>query len=58
MSGLHEFHYRLPARAGGFRPGSHLGTSLGPGQEFAAHMRLLDNPDPRRLDLRASVRNL
>lgn len=58
MTSLHEFYYRLPARAGGFRPGSHLGTSLGHGQEFAAHMRLLDNPDPRRLDLRASLRNL
>ncbi|MFS8979148.1 MxaS protein [Cupriavidus necator] len=57
-SSPHEFHYRLPARAGGFRPGSHRGTSLGPGQEFTAHKRLLDNPDPRRLDLRASVRNL
>ncbi|KAB7631796.1 MxaS protein, partial [Verminephrobacter sp. Larva24] len=53
MSSLHEFHYRLPARAGGFRPGSHLGRSLGPGQEFATHVRLFDNPDPRRIDLRA-----
>jgi len=57
VSSLHEFHYRLPARAGGFRPGSHRGRSLGPGQEFATHMRLFDNPDPRRIDLRASLRN-
>jgi hypothetical protein len=52
------FHYRLPHRAGGQRPGSHPGTSIGVGQEFVSHARLFDRPDPRRLDLRASVRNL
>lgn len=51
-----EFHYRLPTRASGFRPGSHPGTSFGVGQEFALHARLFDHPDPRRLDLRASQR--
>ncbi len=53
-----EFHYRLPHRVGGQRPGAHPGSSLGAGQEFVAHARLFDRPDPRRLDLRASVRNL
>ncbi|AQH02904.1 MxaS protein [Burkholderia sp. KK1] len=51
-----EFHYRLPGRAKGFRPGSHPGSSFGAGQEFAMHARLFDHPDPRRLDLRASQR--
>jgi uncharacterized protein (DUF58 family) len=54
---LHEFHYRLPQRAAGQRPGSHPGSSLGAGQEFVSHMSLYDRPDPRRLDLRASVRS-
>lgn len=58
MGDVAEFHYRLPVRAGGMCPGAHRGTGLGAGQEFAAHMRLLDNPDPRRLDLRASLRNM
>ncbi len=58
MSGLREFHYRLPVRASGVRPGSHPGTSFGPGQEFAMHARLVDYPDPRRLDLRASVQSV
>lgn len=58
MSAPQEFHYRLPRRAGGWRPGSHPGSSLGTGQEFVSHMSLYDRPDPRRLDLRASVRNL
>jgi uncharacterized protein (DUF58 family) len=58
MGELRAFHYRLPHRAAGQRPGSHPGTSLGVGQEFVSHARLFDRPDPRRLDLRASVRNL
>ena len=53
-----EFHYRLPGRIGGQRPGSHPGSSLGAGQEFVAHRSLYDHPDPRRLDLRASLRTL
>jgi hypothetical protein len=58
MARPQEFHYRLPGRAVGWRPGSHRGVSLGMGQEFASHQRLLDWPDPRRLDLRASLRDL
>ena len=53
-----EFHYRLPRRFGGWRPGSHPGLSLGAGQEFVSHASLHDRPDPRRLDLRASLRHL
>ena len=56
MNGTAEFHYRLPTRAGGARPGSHPGASFGFGQQFAMHGRLFDYPDPRRLDLRASLR--
>ncbi|MEC5404582.1 VWA domain-containing protein [Paraburkholderia sp. MPAMCS5] len=56
MNAIAEFHYRLPMRSSGLRPGSHPGSSFGFGQEFAMHGRLFDYPDPRRLDLRASVR--
>jgi uncharacterized protein (DUF58 family) len=58
MSAVQEFHYRLRGRVGGRRIGSHPGSSLGAGQEFAAHLNLYDLPDPRRLDLRASLRNV
>lgn len=58
MQAPQEFHYRLPARFGGARPGAHRGASLGSGQAFADHRRLLDRPDPRRLDLRASLRDM
>ncbi|WP_233856054.1 DUF58 domain-containing protein [Paraburkholderia sp. HD33-4] len=57
MNGIAEFHYRLPMRAAGARPGSHPGSSFGSGQQFAMHGRLFDYPDPRRLDLRASLRS-
>lgn len=53
-----EFHYRLPGRVSGQRPGSHRGSSIGAGQEFVAHMSIFHRPDPRRLDLRASLRTL
>jgi hypothetical protein len=53
-----EFHYRLPGRVSGQRPGSHPGSSIGAGQEFVSHMSLFHRPDPRRLDLRASLRGL
>lgn len=53
-----EFHYRLPYRVGSWRPGAHPGSRLGAGQEFVSHMSLYARPDPRRLDLHASLRDL
>lgn len=58
MTAPGEFHYRLPRRLGTWRPGSHPATSLGTGQEFVSHASLYDRPDPRRLDLRASLRDI
>lgn len=58
MQAPREFHYRLPQRSGGWRPGSHPGSSIGAGQEFVSHVSLYDRPDPRRLDLRASLREV
>jgi hypothetical protein len=58
MSDAGDIHYKVPGRSAGWRPGSHLGSSLGSGQEFVSHGRLYDRPDPRRLDLRASLREV
>ena len=58
MTAPGEFHYRLPRRLGTWRPGSHPATSLGTGQEFVSHASLYDRPDPRRLDLRASLSDI
>lgn len=57
MSFQRDFHYRMPMRVGGQRPGAHRSSTTGSGQEFIAHQTLFDRPDPRRLDLRASVRS-
>ena len=53
-----EIRYHLPRRAGGQRAGAHRGTAAGAGMEFLAHRNLFDHPDPRRLDLRASLADL
>jgi uncharacterized protein (DUF58 family) len=58
MAALQEFRYRSPHRVGGWRTGSHEGTAPGAGLEFATHLRLHERPDPRRLDLRASIASL
>lgn len=58
MTPVQEFRYRSPHRLGGGRTGSHDGTAPGAGLEFATHVRLFDRPDPRRLDLRASIASL
>ena len=50
------FHYKVTGRVSGRRPGAHAGRASGAGNEFLAHARLFDHPDPRRLDLRASLR--
>jgi uncharacterized protein (DUF58 family) len=57
MSNTKDFHYRMPGRVGGQRPGAHRSVTAGSGQEFIAHLNLFDRPDPRRLDLRASLRD-
>src|SRR5690554_90476 len=52
-----EFSYRFPDKVFGHVPGAHNGTALGSGDRFAGFADLFDYPDPRRLDVRASLRN-
>ncbi len=54
---VEEFHYRLNWRASGAFPGHHRSTQIGDGVDFYGYAPLLDHPDPRRLDLRASLRD-
>lgn len=58
MDDTTEFDYRLPRRATGRRTGAHRATALGGGLEFLTTLSLFDHPDPRRLDLRASLADL
>lgn len=51
-----EFNYRYPHKVYGSLPGVHHGKSLGTGDSFAGFADLFDYPDPRRLDLRATIR--
>lgn len=50
-----EINYRLPGRIDGHRPGAHPAKSNGEGCLFRHLAPFLARPDPRRLDLRASL---
>lgn len=54
---VEEFHYRVPWRARGSHPGHHSGRQTGGGFEFRGYAPLLAAPDPRRFDVRASLRD-
>lgn len=54
---VREFHYRAGTPALGHFPGHHRSTRGDSGFEFRGHASLLDAPDPRRLDLHASLRD-
>lgn len=52
-----EVHYRVGAPVRGHFPGHHRSTRGSSGFEFRGHASLLDAPDPRRIDLHASLRD-
>ncbi len=54
---IREVHYRVGAPVLGHFPGHHRSTRGNSGFEFRGHASLLDAPDPRRLDLHASLRD-
>lgn len=54
---LKEFHYKIDWRTKSHLPGHHRSTQSGGGLEFRGNVPLLDAPDPRRLDIRASLSN-
>lgn len=50
-------HYRLPGRAVGVHVGAHRGYQYGAGMEFMTHHPLWRLPEPKRIDIRASLCN-
>lgn len=50
-----EFHYRVNWRSPSARPGHHRSSQFGGGHEFSGHAPLVNNPDPRNLDIRATL---
>lgn len=57
MDKVRPFLYRIAQLGLRPMPGAHASAMTGVGQLFKRHDSLLANPDPRRLDLRASVLN-
>jgi uncharacterized protein (DUF58 family) len=57
MERVAEFQYRVPWRAASYYPGSHPGVQRGSGYELHAIAPLHVAGDPRRFDLRASLRD-
>lgn len=53
-----EFVYRMAGNSHSARPGAHRSNSRGAGMNFVSHAKLTDQPDPRRLDLRASISSI
>lgn len=54
---LRDVAYRLPWRSSGIRQGVHRSRMTGGGGKFKDLAPLLDQPDPRRIALRASLTN-
>jgi len=52
-----EFTYTIGWRSRGRHPGRHASTQRGMGMEFRGHTSLLSYPDPRRIDLRQTIRD-
>jgi len=51
------FHYRLPERIRSVHVGAHKGLQQGMGMEFQTHAPLWRLPEPKRIDIRASLCN-
>ena len=51
------FSYHINWKSRGVHPGRHKSDQRGMGIEFAGHSNLLDYPDPRRIDLRMTMRD-
>lgn len=54
---MNEIHYKIPWRATSSFPGYHSSQQKGGGLQFRNHVPLIDAPDPRRFDIRASLRD-
>jgi uncharacterized protein (DUF58 family) len=52
---IEEFHYAISWRAGSPHPGPHASSQRGGSEEFAGIVPFIASPNPRHLDLRASL---
>jgi uncharacterized protein (DUF58 family) len=56
-SNTKEFSYHIGWRSRGRHPGRHSSIQTGLGMEFRGHAPLIAYPDPRRIDLRQTLRD-
>jgi uncharacterized protein (DUF58 family) len=54
---IQEFSYHIAWRSHSRRPGRHKSNQRGMGMEFRGHTTLLSYPDPRRIDIRQTIRD-
>lgn len=54
---IKEFSYHISWRSPSTRPGRHRSNQRGMGMEFRGHTTLLSYPDPRRIDIRQTIRD-
>ena len=54
---IKEFSYQIGWRSRGRHPGRHTSMQRGLGMEFRGHAPLISYPDPRRIDLRQTIRD-
>ncbi|MDR2874977.1 MAG: DUF58 domain-containing protein [Methylobacillus sp.] len=54
---IKEFTYQVGWRSRGRHPGRHASAQRGLGMEFRGHAPLISYPDPRRIDLRQTLRD-
>jgi uncharacterized protein (DUF58 family) len=52
-----EFTYQIGWHSRGRRPGRHASAQRGLGMDFVGHAPLVSYPDPRRIDLRQTIRD-
>lgn len=54
---IKEFNYHIGWRSTATRPGRHRSNQQGMGMEFRGHTTLLAYPDPRRIDVRQTIKD-
>lgn len=54
---IKEFSYHISWRSTSRRPGRHRSNQRGMGMEFRGHTTLLAYPDPRRIDVRQTIKD-
>lgn len=57
LAEIKEFTYHIGWRSNASRPGRHRSNQQGMGMEFRGHTTLLAYPDPRRIDVRQTIKD-